>query len=87
MNVLLACLAGSMEALASFAAKELGGLDLWVNNAGASQAPKAALADSEPSVLQAIVDTNLTCAQAIVHRPSQCEALRVSQRARSCSAI
>ncbi|KAK9846582.1 hypothetical protein WJX81_007004 [Elliptochloris bilobata] len=52
--------AGSMEALATFTAKELGGLDVWVNNAGASQAPKAALVDSEPSILQGIVDTNLT---------------------------
>ena len=62
-------LAGSMEALASFAVKELGGLDVWVNNAGASQAPKAALADSEPAVLQAIVDTNLTCAPAVLCLP------------------
>ena len=58
-----------MEALASFATEELGGLDVWVNNAGASQAPKAALADSEPAVLQAIVDTNLTCAQAVQYIP------------------
>lgn len=69
MTVLLACLAGSMEALASFATEELGGLDVWVNNAGASQAPKAALVDTEPAALQAIVDTNLTCANAVVYLP------------------
>ena len=69
MTALLACLAGDMEALAAFAARELGGLDIWMNNAGASQAPKAALADSEPAVLQAIVDTNLTCAQAVPMLP------------------
>ena len=49
-----------MESLAAFAAKELGAVDIWVNNAGVSQSPKAPLAESDPGVLQSVVDTNLT---------------------------
>lgn len=47
------------EALADFAARELGSIDIWVNNAGVSQAEKAKLSDVQPEKIQDIIGTNL----------------------------
>lgn len=48
-----------LQQLASFAQQEMGRIDIWINNAGASQLPKAALADTEPAQIQQVVSTNL----------------------------
>lgn len=49
----------SVEALATEAVKQLGRIDIWVNNAAVTQAPKAAVAETPPSTLRAVVETNL----------------------------
>ena len=53
------CHADQVDALASFAEQSLGGIDIWVNNAGLSQSSKSDIADTDPSMLQDIVGTNL----------------------------
>ena len=53
------CRADQVDALASFAEESLGGIDIWVNNAGLSQSSKSDIADTDPSLLQGIVGTNL----------------------------
>lgn len=47
------------EALADFAVAELARIDIWVNNAGASQPTKGDLLDSDPGIMQEVVKTNL----------------------------
>ena len=51
--------AAEADALAEYAQSSLGRVDLWVNNAGASQRAKADLEAADPAELQQIVDTNL----------------------------
>ncbi|PRW60445.1 putative chlorophyll(ide) b reductase chloroplastic [Chlorella sorokiniana] len=51
--------AADVERLADAAAAELGGIDVWVCNAGQSQQVKRPLAETAPGELQSIVDTNL----------------------------
>lgn len=41
------------EALADYAVAELTRIDLWVNNAGASQPTKGDLLDSDPAIMRA----------------------------------
>ena len=53
------CHADQVDALASFAGESLGGIDIWVNNAGLSQSSKSDIADTDSSLLQDIVGTNL----------------------------
>ena len=43
-----------MQALASTAAMELGGIDVWINNAGRSQAPKAPLHQTPVETIKSI---------------------------------
>ncbi len=43
----------AVGALAEFAVQRMGGLDLWINNAGCSQAPKAPLVDTPASTIKA----------------------------------
>ncbi|KAL1504629.1 hypothetical protein AB1Y20_008412 [Prymnesium parvum] len=47
------------DSLASEAKRALGGIDLWINNAGATQHPKAPLADTPVETIQSVVGTNL----------------------------
>lgn len=49
-----------VQQLAAFAKCMLGQVDIWVNNAGISQIPKAALADTSAQQVQQIVATNLS---------------------------
>jgi len=48
-----------MQHLAAFAKEKLGQVDIWVNNAGSSQIPKAPLADTASGQIQQIVGTNM----------------------------
>lgn len=50
--------AHSVAALSKFAFDELGGVDIWINNAGANGYTYESLADSEPDTLREIVLTN-----------------------------
>ena len=50
--------AESVSNLASFASEQMGGVDLWINNAGANGYVYENLADSDPAVLREIVLTN-----------------------------
>ena len=43
----------AVDALAEFATRRMGGLDLWINNAGCSQAPKALMVDTPVSTIKA----------------------------------
>lgn len=49
----------AVERLAAAAAEQLGGIDIWVNNAGITSAKTANLAESDPAELAAIINTNL----------------------------
>ena len=51
--------AGEVEALARFAQEKLGRVDIWVNNAGMSQAHKATLQHTDAEELRRVLDTNL----------------------------
>ncbi|CAG9460765.1 unnamed protein product [Pedinophyceae sp. YPF-701] len=51
--------AQQVDAAAQEAAKKLGGIDIWINNAGVSMAPKSPLSTSDPEKLAAVVETNL----------------------------
>ncbi len=51
--------AEEVEALARFAQEELGRVDIWVNNAGISQAHKATLQHTDAVELKRVLDTNL----------------------------
>jgi chlorophyll(ide) b reductase len=51
--------AAQVDALASFACKSLGGIDVWVNNAGVSQGERAPLDETPPAVLAAVLNTNV----------------------------
>ena len=64
--------AESCDALAKEAHAELGRLDLWLNNAGMTQTPKARLAETPAETVEAVVRTNLLgtlygCRSAIAH--------------------
>ncbi|KAL3133507.1 hypothetical protein ABBQ38_007365 [Trebouxia sp. C0009 RCD-2024] len=48
-----------VQQLAAFARRQLGQIDIWVNNAGVSQLPKAPLADTTAEQIQQIVNTNM----------------------------
>lgn len=48
-----------VQQLAAFAQQKLGRIDIWVNNAGVSQIPKASLADTAAEQIQQIVSTNM----------------------------
>ena len=48
-----------LQQLTAFAQEKLGRIDIWVNNAGSSQIPKASLAETVPDQIQQIVGTNL----------------------------
>ena len=48
-----------LQQLAEFAQQKLGRIDIWVNNAGVSQIPKASLADTAAEQIQQIVTTNM----------------------------
>jgi chlorophyll(ide) b reductase len=48
-----------VDALADAAASELGRIDIWVNNAGASQTPSSPLHETDGDTLDQIVGTNL----------------------------
>lgn len=48
-----------VQQLAAFAQQKLGQIDIWVNNAGVSQGPKASLADTAAEQIQQIVSTNM----------------------------
>ena len=50
--------AESVSNLASFASEQMGGVDIWINNAGANGYVYENLADSDPAVLREIVLTN-----------------------------
>ena len=45
----------AVEALADFAAQRMGGLDLWINNAGCSQARKAPLVDTPAETIKVML--------------------------------
>lgn len=47
------------DQLAAAAREALGGIDLWVNNAGMTQHPKAPLASTPAETIQTIISTNL----------------------------
>lgn len=49
----------SVDALAAASVQELGRIDVWVNNAGVSQARKGPLHEAEGPVLEQVVSTNL----------------------------
>ena len=53
----------AVEALADFAVQRMGGLDLWINNAGCSQAVKAPLVDTPAQTIKvrATQHTAATC--------------------------
>lgn len=51
--------AAQLNDLWSYAASELGGVDVWINNAGVS-APRGPLWTQSPAAVSAAVDTNLT---------------------------
>lgn len=60
----------SVAALANFAREQMGGVDLWINNAGANGYSYTNLVDSDPAVLKEVVETNslgtlLCCREAI----------------------
>lgn len=48
-----------MEALARCALSELGGIDIWINNAGITQENKAPLHATDPATVREIITTNL----------------------------
>lgn len=48
-----------VQQLAAFARQQLGQIDIWVNNAGVSQIPKAPLAETAAEQIQQIVSTNM----------------------------
>ncbi len=48
-----------VESLARFAQEKLGRVDIWVNNAGITQAHKATLQHTDAEELRRIIDTNL----------------------------
>jgi NAD(P)-dependent dehydrogenase (short-subunit alcohol dehydrogenase family) len=52
------------EALADHAVQQLSRVDLWVNNAGASQPTKGDLLDSDPAVMR------VRCSEALLTMPS-----------------
>lgn len=47
------------ETLARTASKELGKIDVWINNAGMTQHPKAPLASTPPTTIYEVLSTNL----------------------------
>lgn len=49
-----------VQQLAAFAQSKLGQIDVWVNNAGVSQIPKAPLASTSPDQVQSIIQTNMS---------------------------
>lgn len=49
----------SLCALAAFGKQHLGGIDIWINNAGVTQTYKTPVHKTPESVLRAVVDTNL----------------------------
>ena len=54
----------AVDALADFAVQRMGGLDLWINNAGCSQARKAPLVDTPADTIKvctAAVQFTLGC--------------------------
>ena len=51
--------ADGSDSLARTATTKLGGLDVWINNAGTTQNPKATLAATEPAEIERVVSTNL----------------------------
>ena len=48
-----------VQQLAAEAKQKLGQIDIWVNNAGVSQIPKAPLAETSAEAIQQIVGTNM----------------------------
>lgn len=52
------CVEG-VEALAAFAVDAMGGVDIWINNAGSNGYSYAPLTNTDPMVLKEIVDTNV----------------------------
>lgn len=48
-----------VQQLAAFARQQLGQIDIWVNNAGVSQLPKAPLADTSVEEIQQVISTNM----------------------------
>lgn len=48
-----------VHALAQTAVQRLGRIDIWINNAGASQVGKVPIVDTDPSTIKTILDTNL----------------------------
>jgi len=62
--------AESVDALTAFASEQMGGVDIWINNAGANGYVYVNLADADPETLREIVLTNsfgtlLCCRSAI----------------------
>jgi chlorophyll(ide) b reductase len=62
--------AESVDALTAFASEQMGGVDIWINNAGANGYVYENLADADPETLREIVLTNsfgtlLCCRSAI----------------------
>uniref|UniRef100_A0A7S0LRK4 Uncharacterized protein n=1 Tax=Coccolithus braarudii TaxID=221442 RepID=A0A7S0LRK4_9EUKA len=51
--------ADECDALAAAAVRELGQIDIWINNAGVSQTPRAPLVDTPPETLASVVGCNL----------------------------
>jgi chlorophyll(ide) b reductase len=51
--------AKSCETLATGAQASLGRVDLWINNAGMSQHPKAPLIDTKPAEIESVLSANL----------------------------
>lgn len=51
--------AEEVESLARFAQEKLGRVDIWVNNAGITQAHRATLQHTDTEELRRILDTNL----------------------------
>ena len=49
----------SVESLAEHAVKELGSVELWVNNAGRSQSKKSKLRDTPADMIEGVIRTNL----------------------------
>jgi len=62
--------ATDVEALRAYAEAEMGGVDIWINNAGSNGYTYETLFDTSPEILKEIVDTNvygtLLCSRAAV---------------------